>query len=470
MGQGTNRRDFIKQGGLYAGALWVVGSGSNVLGARANEKLNVAFIGVGGKGASDISGVAGEKAKRDPQTRKVVSKTFDGENVAFLCDIDDSQIDARLKDFPKAQRYNDYRKLFDEQAKSMDAVVVSTPDHHHAAATAAALRLGKHVYCQKPLTHSIHEARVLAELAAKAKVATQMGNQGHSNEATRKVVEVVRTGVIGPIKEVHAWTNRPIWPQGIERPQGEDPIPSNVHWDLWVGPAPMRPYKKETYHPFKWRGFWDFGTGALGDMACHVLDTAYWALDLKNPTSVEAKCDGHSTDTAPKQSVIRYEFPERNGLPPVTFTWYDGIDFPKTDVKSFPPYALIPDGKFNTRVKSSSLLIGEKGVIYIPHEYGGEYMILPVEKFADFKTPKPTLPRSNAGGHYADWIEGCKNPDHIPCSNFAYATGLTETVLIGNLALRYNKKIEWDAANARATNCSEAEEIIRPAYRNGWQL
>ncbi len=260
----STRREFLKRSTAFGAGLWIVGSGSSVLGKQANEKLNIAGIGVGGRGAGDLEGVQSE-------------------NIVALCDVDEGHLGTAADKYVGAKKFNDFRKMLDEIEGQIDAVVVATPDHCHAVAAAAALHRGKHVYCEKPLTHSIHESRVLRQLAAEKKVATQMGNQGHSNEGARRVVELIRAGTIGPVKEVHAWTDRPIWPQGIERPKETPEVPNRLHWNLWLGPAPERPYNP-AYHPFNWRGWWDFGTGALGDMACHVLDPAYWASTCATPT------------------------------------------------------------------------------------------------------------------------------------------------------------------------------------------
>ncbi len=264
----TSRRAFLKQSTWTCGGLWIAGSRVRGDERSPNERLNIGIIGAAGRGAANLKEVSAA-----------------GENIVALCDVDDRRLGTAAEQFSAAKTYNDFRMLLEQ--KGLDAVVVTTPDHTHAAAAAMALRLGKHVYCEKPLTHSIHEARTLARLAAEAKVATQMGNSGHSSESTRRVVELVRSGAIGPVREVHAWTNRPIWPQGIDRPEETPPVPTHIRWDLWLGPAPARPYNP-AYHPFNWRGWWDFGTGALGDMGCHIFDTPYWALDLRYPTRVTA--------------------------------------------------------------------------------------------------------------------------------------------------------------------------------------
>jgi predicted dehydrogenase len=428
----------------------------------ANEKVRIAIVGVGGMGGSHVG-----------------DKNVKAEQVVALCDIDDHMLDNAAKTHPKAQKFNDFRKLFDQIGKDIDAVICATPDHTHAVVAARALREGKHVYCQKPLTHTVYEAHVLGDLAKKnPKLITQMGNQGHSNNGARDVVEIVRAGTIGPIKEVHAWTDRPIWPQGIDRPRDSSPIPKHVHWDLWLGPMPARPYHEGTYHTFKWRGWWDFGTGALGDMACHVVDTAFWALDLQHPTSIESTCEGIKPETGPKWSNIVYEFPARGDLPPVKFTWYDGGKFPPIEIAE--KYGITveretktSDGKKEKKrvpgyTSNGSLLIGEKGVIYLDDAYGATYKLLPAKQFEGFKPPPQTIARV-PGGHMKDWIDGIKEGRQA-CSNFDYATALTGMVLLGNLSLRTGKKIEWDAKQMRATNSSEADELINPPYRKGWEL
>jgi len=460
----TNRRQFLANTAAGGLGLWVVGSGSGLRAASANEKLNIAIVGVGGMGGSHVN---------DGEVKK--------ENVVALCDIDDNSLNAASKVHPGANRYNDFRVMFDELGKTIDAVICATPDHCHAVVTARALRMGKHAYTQKPLTHTVYEAHVISKLAAEnPKLATQMGNQGHSNEGARRVVEIVRSGAVGPIREVHAWTDRPIWPQGIDRPKETPDVPKHVHWDLWLGPMANRPYNP-AYHPFKWRGFWDFGTGALGDMACHVADTAFWALDLKHPTSIEAKSQGGTSESAPNWSIINFEFPERHGMPPVKFTWYDGKKFPPEELiekygitKSVEKRVKGDDGKEHRKhetvpgfTDNGSLLVGEKGMIYLDDAYGATYKLLPAKDFEGFKAPPQSIPRSP--GHMKDWIEAIKNGTQA-CSNFEYASALTGMVLLGNLSIRAGKKLEWDAKNMRATNCSEVDEFIRPEYRKGYEL
>jgi predicted dehydrogenase len=462
MSRRTNRRQFLMHSAAaVGGAGLLAGTRGAVYGYPANEKLNIAIVGVGGQGRSHVN---------DGQVKM--------ENVVALCDIDDRSLFGAAEVHPMAQQYHDFRVMFDKQQKDIDAVICATPDHTHAVITAAALRLGKHVYTQKPLTHTVYEAHVISELAkANPKLATQMGNQGHSNEGARRVVEIVRSGAVGPIKEAHAWTNRPIWPQSIDRPTDTPPCPHHVHWDLFLGPMPERPYHP-AYHPFAWRGWWDFGTGALGDMACHICDTAFWALDLRHPTSIEAKPDGLKPETGPKTNIITYEFPARGDQPPVTLTWYDGNLTP--DKSLIEKYGITSEKRTrNPETKKmvretvaewsvgGSLLIGEKGAIYLPGDYGSEYKLLPAKDFEGYKPPEKTLKRSP--GHMRDWIEAAKNGTQS-CSNFDYASALTGMVLLGNLATRAGKKLEWDAQNMRAANASEVDEFIRPAYRKGWSL
>ncbi|HEX8198908.1 MAG TPA: gfo/Idh/MocA family oxidoreductase, partial [Isosphaeraceae bacterium] len=309
-----------------------------------------------------------------------------------------------------------------------------------------------------PLCHSIHEARVLAEAAARAGVATQMGNAGHSSEATRRVVEVVRAGAIGPVTEVHAWTNRPIWPQGIATRPGPQPVPGHLDWDLWLGPAPRRPYNA-AYHPFKWRGWWDFGTGALGDMGCHVLDPAFWALDLRDPTRVEAESPPINPETAPEWSIVRYEFPARGDRPPVRLFWYDG--------GKRPPAELF-DGRPPAEGSSGSVLVGAKGRLLIGQGGGRArrgYTLLPEREFAGYEEPEPTLSRSP--GHHAEWIAACKAGGPTGTS-FDYAGPLTEVVLLGNIALRAGRAIGWDGPNQTMTDGPQDDPFLRRAYRAGW--
>lgn len=401
-----------------------------------NEKLNIAAIGAGGQAATDIGGCAGE-------------------NIVALCDVDRKRLEERGAKFPKARLFRDYRQMI-ESMKEIDAVIVSTPDHHHAPAAVMAMRLGKHVYCQKPMSHSVWEARLMREVAAKTKVVTQMGNQGHAYDSTRRLVELVQAGAIGEVREVHVWTDRPIWPQGIERPKESQPVPEHLDWDLWLGPAPERPYHA-AYAPFNWRGWWDFGTGAPGDMGCHNADAAFWALKLDAPVSIEAESSGVNSETAPKWSIVRSEFPKRGKLPPVTITWYDGGKLPSRDLVGG---EALP--------KNGTIFVGSKGRIVFKDWNPDGFRLLPEDQFKDFKGPVQSIPRAS-DGPYKEWIAACKGGP-MCLSNFDYAGRLTEFVLLGNVALRAGRKIEWDAKKLRVKNFSEADQFIRREYRKGWEL
>ncbi|HWG46058.1 MAG TPA: Gfo/Idh/MocA family oxidoreductase [Gemmataceae bacterium] len=451
MSRRSNRRQFIQQTGLAGIGFWVAGGITLGASKSPNEKLNIAGIGVGGKGSSDID-QAGNHG-----------------NVVAICDIDDNTLNGKAKRFPQAKKYNDFRKMLDEMGKSIDAVTVSTPDHTHAAAAMMAIKMGKHVYCQKPLTHTVREARALREGAKKYKVCTQMGNQGSAENGLREAVEVVQAGGIGPVTEVHVWTNRPIWPQAPKLTKRPDPkpVPPNVHWDEWLGPAPERPYASG-YHPFAWRGFWDFGTGALGDMACHTANMAFRALKLGYPTSVSAENGPINSETYPGWATITFQFPARGeGMPPVKFVWYEGHHDGK---KNLPPKELLhgenPPG-------SGSLLVGAKGVLYSPDDYGARYLLLPKKNFEGFKKPERTLPRNGKGddGMKAEWVRAImENKPEIAYSNFDFAGMLTETILLGNVAMRAGKKLEWDGENMKFTNYPQADKLLHFEYRKGWTL
>jgi predicted dehydrogenase len=404
-----------------------------------NEKLNIAGIGVGGKGYGDINSCATE-------------------NIVALCDPDEVRAARTFDRYPKATRYKDFRQMLDKE-KSIDAVVVATPDHVHGVAAASAIQRGLHVYVQKPMTRTIWEARKLTELARKHKVATQMGNQGHSNLGTRQLCEMIWAGEIGAVREVHAWSDRPIWPQGIEAPLPEEPVPSTLDWDVWLGPAPKRAYNKG-YVPFKWRGWFDHGCGALGDMACHILDPVNWALRLGAPSSVECvKLEKKNTQTFPTKSVIRFEFPARANMPPLTLYWYDGGLMPPRPA-GIGPGVKLGDGS------NGSLFIGEKGII-TTGTYGEKTRLLPDEKMAGYKFPDPFLTRSP--GHYRDWIRAAKGGEKS-CSNFDYAGPFTEWVLLGTLAVRFEGKLLWDSQRLKVTNVAEANALVKPRYRKGWKI
>jgi predicted dehydrogenase len=444
----------MKQTAALSAAVWV--SASSVPGASrsANEKLNIAAIGAGGKGKVDIAGCSHE-------------------NIVALCDADDERAAATYKKYPKVPKYKDYRKMLEER-KDIDAVIVSTPDHHHAPASVLAMRMGKHVYCQKPLTHSIYESRRMREVAREMNVVTQMGNQGHAFDGARRIVELIRDGAIGQVREVHCWTDRPgkYWHQPVARPQMSDPVPKGLDWNVWLGPAPERPYgHRELYCPHNWRAWWDFGSGALGDMACHVVDPAFWALELGAPISAEATAEGTTPESAPTWQIIHYNFPEREAapnsrwklprkLPAVTLTWYDSGKQPPQE---------LGDGKKLS--DSGAIFVGDKGRLYSPSEYGMRHILLPQEKFFDYRGPDPYLPRNPRAQNapYIEWIAGCKGGP-MSLSNFDYASRLTEAMLVGVLAVRLGKKIEWNSDKMQATNAPEAAPIIKREYRRGWAV
>ena len=433
-----SRRKFIKSASIGTLGFQVVPS--RVFGA--NERVALAGIGAGGKGSSDIAGA------RDA-----------GAEVVGLCDVDAGRLNQAVKKYPGSKGYTDYRKLFDELGKSIDAVTVSTPDHMHFHAALRAVQMGKHTYVQKPLTHSIWEARKLANEARKAKVVTQMGNQAHAGEPIRRAVELIRSGVIGKVKEVHAWTNRPIWPQGLEKKLTAQEVPKNMDWDLWIGPAPMRPYNSG-YAPFKWRGWWDFGTGALGDMGCHIMDMPFWALDLKYPTSVEAKQNGNSLECGPNKSIVTYTFPEGKYNHKMPFVWYDGGYMPEESVFE----GTIVNSQ-NAK-KFDLIIIGEKGK-FLFNRNSTKWKTSP-EGLLDNVNPEKTIPRVK--NEDQEWVDAIRGVGSEPLSGFAYSGPFTETVLLGNLSIRLGKRIAWDGVNLKATNAPEAEELIKRPYRKGWEV
>jgi predicted dehydrogenase len=412
----------------------------------ANDRVNIGCIGIGGKGGSDVTGVAGA-----------------GGTIVALCDVDDNRREKKGKGavdlFPKAKFYRDFREMLDKEGKRLDGVTVSTPDHTHCHAAVMAMRMGKHVYCQKPMSHSIWEARLMAATAREHNVATQMGNQAHAGEPIRRGVELIRAGLIGKVTEVHTWTNRPIWPQGMTARPEPMPIPSGLDWDLWLGPAPERPYA-DAYVPFKWRGWWDFGTGALGDMGCHIMDMPFWALDLKHPTAVEADQTGNTAESGPLESTITYDFPAGKYSKDLKYCWYDGKRLPPEDVVA--GLGMEPKVIF---AKFDLVMIGEKGKFFF-NRNSDKWATSPDTLLEDCDPPK-TLPR--VADEDAEWISACRGG---PASegSFDYSGLLTEFVLLGNLAVRLDKKIAWDGENMKATNAPEADTLIRREYRKGWEL
>jgi predicted dehydrogenase len=456
------RRDFLKTSAVLGGGYFIAPAvawsapETPTLPPRrsANEAVRLACIGVGGKGGSDTDQAA---ALCD---------------VVALCDCDANTLGKKAEKFEGAKKYSDFRKLFDEVGKNIDAVTISTPDHTHAPAAMRALRQGIATYVQKPLTHTVFEARQLRTIANEKKIATQMGNQGSAADGIREAIEVLQSGAIGPIREAHIWTNRPIWPQApqvMSRPEGEDPVPDSLNWDAFLGPAPMRPYKAGVYHPFKWRGWWDFGTGALGDMGCHTANMAFRALKLGYPTTIEAKAGDVNDETCPGVATVTFEFPAREDMPPCKVVWYEGKvpDLKGELVKNLPPEELLQGRK---PTNSGSLIVGDKGTLYSPDDYGAKYEFLGTG-FEDYKPPKPTLPRIGGGdpAMKKEWIEAIRGGPK-PYSNFDVAGLLTEFILLGNVAIRTGKKLEWDGPNCQVTNCPEAARFVNKEYRKGWEL
>ncbi|HYT61680.1 MAG TPA: Gfo/Idh/MocA family oxidoreductase [Haliangiales bacterium] len=434
------RRQFVKRSAVVGAALaFPFVARRTVLGA--NNRLNIAGIGVGGKGASDIANV-------------------DNENIYALCDVDEARAAETSKKYPQAKWFKDFRVMLEKEGGNIDAVTVSTPDHMHALAALMAMKMGKHVYCQKPLTHTVHEARQMAEVARQHKVATQMGNQGHCHPDTRRLVELIQAGVLGKVGEIHVWTDRPgnWWPQGIERPKETPPVPPTLDWDLWLGAAPWRPYHP-AYVPFKWRGFWDFGTGALGDMACHCMDLAFFSLKLGAPTSVQAQSSGVNNETAPSWSVITYEFPADGARPATKLIWCDGGKKPAAD--------LVKGAELSS---NGIVLVGDKDTLYVPN-YWGAGSFLSGAKMEDFKNVPETLPKPPGfeRNHHEEWLNACKGGPKA-LSNFDYAGPMTEAVLLGDVALRAGKKILWNSEKLTVTNAPEANQYLRTEYRKGWQM
>jgi hypothetical protein len=454
------RRQFLKRTSLAAGtAALTFPFVGRVLGA--NDKISVACIGVGGKGDSDSSDAGGC-----------------GANIVALCDVDQHTLDKKGQQFPNAKKYNDYRKMLDEMGKEIDAVTVSTPDHNHGVASLRAMKMGKHCFTQKPLVQTVFEAREMRKVSVEKKLATQMGNQGSAETGLRRAVEVVQAGVIGKPTELHVWTNRPIWPQGIPRPQGEDPVPNSLNWDCWLGPAQKRPYKKDVYHTFAWRGWFDFGTGALGDMACHTVNMPFRALKLGYPNVVELEIASRIyPETFPKTSRIRFEFPEREGLPPLKFWWYDGN--PEEAFKPVRPSADTTKEIVSTLGKlpeAGALIVGDKGKLFSPDDYGAQFFVAmkgqdefqPGNNHEACKSVPQTIPRSP--GHMQEWFRMMKEgtPSY---SNFDIAAYLTEIILLGCVALRVGEgvRMEWDGPNMKSTNLPEAEKFVHRKNRPGWE-
>ena len=460
----------------------------------ANDRIRIAGIGVGGKGRSDIENARDAcRGERDKETKEFKLPAVT--EVVALVDIDESKghLGGAKELFPQAKTFFDYRKLFDAPVfKDVDAVTISTPDHHHANAAAPCIRAKKHVYVQKPLTRTVFEAQLLKKLAAENKVCTQMGNQGTTENGLRRAVELVQAGALGDVTEVHVWTNRPVWPQApdvLKRP-AEAPVPKGVHWEEFIGPAPMRPnavydesvprrYGKRTqaYHDFLWRGWWDFGTGAIGDMACHTANMAFMALKLGFPTRVTAEAGDVNPETCPAWAHVTMEFPARGNLKPVTLHWYEGS---RNGFKVTPPHDLVVkalaadtnEKRKKALVNSGSILVGSKGTLYSPDDYGGEAFFA-TEGAVNRGTPPKTLPANNMGdqGQKTEWVEAIRaNDPKKALANFDYASMLTTAFLLGNVAIRTGKAFDFEAETLTCKGCPEGQQYIKGEYRKGWDL
>ena len=458
----STRRRFL-QSSLAVGGYFLTApafSASRVFGA--NEKLRVAGVGVNGKGFSDIE-----------QAGKLME-------VVGLCDIDDERLGKRATAFPNAKKFFDFRKMFEDMSKEFDAVVVSCPDHMHALPSIMAMKMGKHVYCQKPLTHTVFEARLMREVAKKHNVCTQMGNQGSALNGLRRAVELIQSGVIGNVTEAHVWTNRPAhyWKQApdiVSRPKDTPPVPANVHWEEFIGVAQMRPYNR-AYHPHDWRGYWEFGTGAMGDMACHTANMAFRALNLAAPLSVKAEAGELNPETYPAWAHITYQFAARDKMVGCTLHWYEGK---KDGKKVLPPEELLAKllKKDEKLADSGSILVGDKGILFSPNDYGAKFRLTPEKDFVGVQTTKPEkrTPGTDSGEDpfmKEEWVKAIMaNKPELAASNFDYAGQLTETMLLGNIAIRHaGTTLEWDPVRLGFPNSPAATKLVSKEYRKGWDL
>ena len=421
-----------------------------------NDAVRIACIGVGGKGTQDSMSVRRDRVGKN--------------QIVALCDVDWKTAEETFvrmgddKDNKDFKKYKDFRKMFDEMSDQIDAVTVTTPDHTHAPAAYRAIMEGKHVYVQKPLTHTIAEARLLQKVAKEKGVATQMGNQGHSGDGVREMCEIIWSGAIGEVKEAHIWTNRPIWPQGIAEPLTKEPTPDHIDWDLWLGPANTPRDYNPGYAPFKWRGWWDFGCGAVGDMACHIMDPTFWALKLYDAKTFSVEVisqEGMTAQCAPRKSVLKFQFPARGEMPPVDVYWYDGGNLP-------PRPEAIPANEKLGEGDNGSLFVGSSGYA-TTGTYGDDTRLCPAEKNKDFKKPDPTIPRIDGENHYHNWLAAVRGGEPA-CSNFDYAAPLTIVANFGNVALHANKRLEFDMEKFEITNDKAANQLLTKEYRKGWEL
>ncbi len=424
------RRGFLKATTAASLSAGVWSSASAQESKSANEKLQILCVGTANRASEDINGISGE-------------------DIIGLCDVDKNYLDRAASTHAKAKTFADYREMIDQLSGKADAIMVATTDHHHAPASIRGINAGLHVYCEKPLTHTVEEARIIAEAAKKKGLATQMGTQIHAEPNYRRVVEIVRAGVIGEIKEVHVWVGKG-WGGG-ELPTNTEQPPATLSWDLWLGPAAVRPFAPGIYHPAQWRRWWAFGQGTLGDMGCHYMDLPFWALDLRHPVSCEAEGPEVHAETCPLGMKVHYKFPARGDQPEVDLTWYDGN--------------MTPREVAGERVPGSGVMfIGSQGKLFSTYT---NYKLFPTAEFADFQPPEKSIPDSI--GHHAEWIKACKDGSPTLC-NFDYSGALTEAVLLGNIAYRTGKRLDWDAATLKATNCPEADKYIRKQYREGWEV
>ncbi|MHB0959791.1 MAG: Gfo/Idh/MocA family protein [Pirellulaceae bacterium] len=423
-----NRRQFLSSAGAVGASFLILGQSGSVRGYQACEKLNLAIIGAGGRGADNLAGVSSE-------------------NIVALCDVDERRAAASFAKFPTAARYRDYRQMLGDLDRRIDAVVVSTTNHVHVPASVMAMRMGKHCYCEKPLAHSVGEARLAARVAAEHHVATQMGTQIHASENYRRIVELIRGGAIGVVDQCHCWL--PGGGSAGDRPQETPPVPAGLDWDLWLGPAPTRPYHP-CYVPHDWHYWWDFGGGAFGNMGCHYLDLAFWALELRHPVTVEASGPPPHQESTPAWQHVRYEFPARGDSPPLMLTWTHGETAP----------AVFRENQLPEWVWG--VFVGSRGMLLANYD---RCMLWPEAAFADFVAPEPSIPASI--GHHQEWIAACKTGSPTTC-NFEYSGALTETVLLGNAAYRAGQKLTWDAEHLTFPNAPEAQGFLQREYRPGW--
>jgi predicted dehydrogenase len=447
------RREFLGSTATAAAGLVIIPR--HVLGGRGvkapSDTLNIGCVGVGGKGSSDIRSVSSE-------------------NIVALCDVDNTHVARFLKSerndpqhqemYNRARIYQDFRIMLDKE-KNIDAITVSTPDHTHTVIAMKAIKMGKHVFVQKPLTHTVKESRMLAKAVKKANVVSQMGNQGHAGEGARLINEWIWDGAIGNVREVHVWTNRPIWPQGINAPKEIPSVPSTLDWNVWLGPAPFRPYHP-AYAPFSWRGWWDFGTGALGDMGAHLMDQPFWALKLGHPNTVQASSTRFTKDSYPLAEVVTYEFPARGKMPPVKLTWHDGGLMPPRPEDIEPGRKMGDDG-------GGVLFIGDKGIL-VNSTYGRNPRLVPETKMREYKRPEKTIPRSP--GIHEEWIEAIK-AGKKSTTDFEYSGTLTEVMLLANIAVKMQKhhtELHWDGEKMEFTNLPEANQYLHKDYRSGWSI